>query len=340
MLNKKIIQDFNNIFPKYISDEFLFSSEDYMLFLDKLTIDPLLFFNKWSDINRQSIVDKYWRSNTKLDWKWSLSFPLFSLLEKYEDHIKNPTVIGFSGLPGSGKSTLGLWMDNVARELGLEIKVISLDDFYLPGKEMDHAMQGNPWDVPRGFPGSHSLDLLNDSLETFLKTGVLKCPTFDKSLRDGKGDRSGWCELKSKVLILEGWFVGCEPLSDHFELDNICEDILDLPLTSIEREYRFSIQESLDDYSKIWKKLDKIWHLKSSNFNNIITWKTQQEDEMIKLKGTGLKGHNLTNFIRMIQTSIPQKSLTSLNSDTIIEIDINRRIDNIYTNSYNFISFN
>ena len=63
-------------------------------------------------------------------------------------------------------------------------------------------MNGNPWNVPRGFPGSHSLDLLNQSLDTFLKTGFIS-PTFDKSLRNGKGDRSGWCELNPKVLILK-----------------------------------------------------------------------------------------------------------------------------------------
>ena len=63
------------------------------------------------------------------------------------------------------------------------------------------------------FSGSHSLDLLNQSLDVFLKTGVLNSPTFDKSLRDGKGDRSGWCDSEPRVLILEGWFVGCEPVS-------------------------------------------------------------------------------------------------------------------------------
>ena len=89
------------------------------------------------------------------------------------------------GLPGSGKSTLGFWIDSVARELSLDIKVISLDDFYLPGQEMDIAIKGNPWNVPRGFPGSHSLDLLHQSLDTFLNTGVLCSPTFDKSLRHG-----------------------------------------------------------------------------------------------------------------------------------------------------------
>ena len=52
------------------------------------------------------MIDKYWRQNTRLDWKWSLSFPFFSFLEKYIENFDHPKIIGFSGLPGSGKSTL------------------------------------------------------------------------------------------------------------------------------------------------------------------------------------------------------------------------------------------
>ena len=106
--------------------------------------------------------------------------------------------------------------------------------------------------------------------------------------------------------------------------------------SQIEKYYRGTIQDSLTYYSKIWKKFDKLWHLKSSNFNNTIKWKTEQEKEMIKLKGSGLKDNSLTDFIRMIQASIPQQSFSCINSDTTIEVNQNRRINNIYTNTYLF----
>ena len=328
--------NFEDIFPNYLKNNFHFSLDSFRLFLEGLSINPSSFFNKWSDINRQSIADKYWKPNTKPDWKWSLSFPFFSLLENYINTINNPIIIGLSGLPGSGKSTIGFWIDSVASDLNIDIKVISLDDFYLPGQEMDLAMKGNPWNVPRGFPGSHSLDVLNQSLEIFLKTGILTSPTFDKSLRDGKGDRSGWCKSKPKVLILEGWFVGCEPVSDLNKIDTLSEDKFNLSLSQNEKDYRPLIQESLVKYSKIWKKLEKTWHLKSTNFNNTILWKTQQENEMIKLKGSGLRGDRLTDFIRMIQTSIPHQSLSFINSDTTVEINQFRRIDKLITTKYYF----
>ncbi len=331
MKTQFINNDFSGNFPKQVGDDFLFSFENYLLFLEGLSINPSLFIQKWSDSNTQSIVEKYWKTNTKSDWKWSLTFPFFSFLENYINFFNNPVIIGFSGLPGSGKSTLGFWVDCVARELNLDIKVISLDDFYLPGYEMDIAIKGNPWNVPRGFPGSHSLDLLNQSLDSFLKTGVLSSPTFDKSLRDGKGDRSGWREFTPRVLVLEGWFVGCEPVSDLSKINELSEEDFNLPLTQSEKDYRILIQDSLYEYRKIWCKLDKIWHLKSSKFNNTILWKSQQEAEMIKSKGSGLKGNSLTDFIRMIQTSIPQNTLSFINSDTTVEINQDRRIISLRT---------
>ncbi len=336
MIAKDISNCFNDRFSKDIKNNFLFSFDSYRLFLEGLCIQPSSFFHKWSDHNTKTIIDKYWKPNTNLDWKWSLTFPFFSLLENYAYSIDSPIIIGFSGLPGSGKSTLGLWIDSVAREMSLDIKVISLDDFYLPGKEMDIAMKDNPWNVPRGFPGSHSLDILNQSLDTFLKSGVLSSPTFDKSLRDGKGDRLGWCKLKTKVLILEGWFVGCEPVSDLLNVDDLAEEQFNLLLSQSEKEYRNLIQKSLLQYSRIWRKFTKVWHLKASNFDNTIIWKSQQENEMILQKGSGLKGNNLSNFIRMIQTSIPQKSLSFINSDTTVVINQDRRIEKLITNKYHF----
>ena len=65
-------------------------------------------------------------------------------------------------------------------------------------------------------------------------------------------------------------------------------------------------------------------------------WKTQQEEEMIKIRGSGLKGNNLTDFIRMIQSSIPQQSLSFINADTTVQINQHRRIDKLLTTNYHF----
>ena len=74
-----------------------------------------------------------------------------------------------------------------------------------------------------------------------------------------------------------------------------------------------------------------MFHLKATDFNNTILWKTQQEQEMHKLKGSALQGNQLTDFIRMLQASIPQKSLDFINSDITIEINKYRRIHKLHT---------
>ena len=60
MIDKNSIDQFNNIFPKEISEEFLFTLYDYCLFLEDLSINPLSFYRKWNDSYRKSVIDKYW----------------------------------------------------------------------------------------------------------------------------------------------------------------------------------------------------------------------------------------------------------------------------------------
>ena len=82
----------------------------------------------------------------------------------------------------------------------------------------------------------------------------------------------------------------------------------------------------------------KLMHRPSPNFDH----RTKgQAPEMLVLHYTGMKSENdainrLTDFIRMIQVSIPQQSLSCISSDTTIEINQSRRINKLNTNTYRF----
>jgi len=78
---------------------------------------------------------------------------------------------------------------------------------------MKLVIKNTPWNVSRGFPGSHSVKLMHDKLLDWKNNGELNVPVFDKSLRNGLGDRSHWRSDNPDLLILEGWFLGTEPLS-------------------------------------------------------------------------------------------------------------------------------
>ena len=63
MISNKNNHNFINIFPRYIQDEFLFSIDNYKLFLERLSINPLLFYDSETDlssINRNnSTIEEY-----------------------------------------------------------------------------------------------------------------------------------------------------------------------------------------------------------------------------------------------------------------------------------------
>ena len=82
MKDKDSNYDINDIFPKDIRDDFLFPLDSYRLFLEGLSINPSLFYQKWSDVHVQSIIDKYWKPTQKSDWKWSLALPIFFSFRK------------------------------------------------------------------------------------------------------------------------------------------------------------------------------------------------------------------------------------------------------------------
>jgi len=55
-------------------------------------------------------------------------------------------------------------------------------------------------------------------------------------------------------------------------------------------------------------------------------WKTNQEKEMFLQKGNALKDEKLSNFLRMLNVSIPYKSFDFINSYALFLIDQERNL--------------
>jgi len=55
-------------------------------------------------------------------------------------------------------------------------------------------------------------------------------------------------------------------------------------------------------------------------------WKTNQEKEMFLQKGNSLKDKKLSNFLRMLNVSIPHKSFDFINSYALLLIDQERNL--------------
>jgi len=281
--------------------------------------DWINFWNNQKDILS---IDQFWSNKVNDDWIWGLALPLLSQAYKFKNNFSDRKIIGISALPGTGKTTLGKWLEAISLKLDFKIAVISIDDFYLPSDEMKLAIKNNPWNVSRGFPGSHSVELMHDKLLNWKISGELNVPVFDKSLRNGLGDRSYWRSDNPDLLIIEGWFLGIEPLSN--DIDE--QQIKSLNLSLDESLYRFNIQKNLNSYLDVWSLLDNIWHLKPLKFEYMNMWKSNQEKEMLLQKGSALKDEKLSNFLRMLNVSIPHKSFDLINSYAMFLINQERNL--------------
>ena len=280
------------------------------------------WFMFWSLKKEILSIDNFWDDNVNDDWIWGLALPLLSQAYKLNKKSPERKIIGISALPGTGKTTLGKWLESISLKLKFKLSVISIDDFYLPSDEMEIAIKNNPWNVSRGFPGSHSIDLMKEKLLKWKTDGQLNVPVFDKSLRKGLGDRAHWREESPDLLIIEGWFLGVKPLS--IDLDN--SEKISPPLSVFESSYRNKIQNNLDQYLDVWNMIDQIWHLKPLKFEYLNEWKSNQEKSMQFKSGSSLKDDNLSNFLRMLNVSIPHKSFDDINSDVLLMINQERKL--------------
>ncbi len=319
LLEEEILTPWSN--PKH--PDIHFSSEGLEKLLTKLGWPLTIHWvEHWTKRGGVSLEATKWPLGTKSDWVWGIGFPLMSDLERFLETQNERVLFGLSGLPGCGKTSLGKWIEAAAQKLSLPINVISLDDFYFPYKELKKIMAGNPWGVPRALPGSHDIDLMWESISTWKETGKLLVPQFDKALQNGKGDRCGWRESNPKVLVIEGWFLGCQA-KNSLEIKDAQADVI----SPCEKSYRVKILEELLKYQKIWEAFDRTWHLKATDFSSTNKWKREQERNMQRTRGSSLKGTELDAFLRMINTALPKAILENLNADVIAHISPERTIN-------------
>ena len=295
--------------------------------------EPERWWQHWHQRNGLHLASQVWPTGIDERWITGLALPLLSLLERAAAS-GDRHVIGLSALPGCGKSTLGHWIEAAGACVQTSIAVVSIDDFHWPGERMEVRMAGNPWDAPRALPGSHDLALLHESLDRWQASGTLQVPCFERSLRDGKGDRAGWRELQPQVVLLEGWFLGVGPWTEQQEADAAAiAQASPLTPTPEELAYRPTICAALRDYTPLWDRLASLWHLRAPSTASTVTWKEQQDALMQRTTGVRMEAAMFRQFVRMLQLAILPTALQSIpRADTVVRIDASRRIEAIALN--------
>jgi D-glycerate 3-kinase len=247
--------------------------------------------------------------------------------------LGTPFTIGICGAQGSGKSTLAMILRALLAERGRSIALLSLDDFYLGRAERARlAQQVHPLLATRGVPGTHDVDLAEQTFEALNGTGTVAIPSFDKA-RDERRPVADWTSVAAPVdvILFEGWCVGARPQE---------EAALREPVNELERRrdgegtWRRYVNEQLETrYRPLFERVDDLVLLKAPSFEVVYEWRAEQERKLReRLEREGgdtsrlMDEAMLRDFIahyerltRHILTEMPARA------DIVIDLDAQRR---------------
>ncbi|CEM11788.1 unnamed protein product [Vitrella brassicaformis CCMP3155] len=204
-------------------------------------------------------------------------------------------LVGFSAPQGCGKTTLVTFLKTLFEQEGLTCTVVSIDDFYLTGEEQEQlarAYPDNPLLRYRGNAGSHDLPLGRDTLmrlQSAKKGTSVAVPRYDKSLREGRGDRAPqgqWPTVEGPVdvVLCEGWMFGFPPLSDD---DPALDGDPNLQL----------VNRLLRGYEQ-WDELMDAWiAIQIGDPKWVYDWRLEQEQAMKSSGKPGMTDQQVGDFV-------------------------------------------
>lgn len=210
---------------------------------------------------------------------------------------------------GAGKTTLSGMLRQLAPEQGLRLAVASIDDAYLPWQERLEAMAGNPFGVTRVPPGSHDPQLLCRVIDRWRNGEPLELPRFDKTLRNGQGDRAAGVCLHADALLLEGWLLGCKPLGSALGAALARQEDQELSaalgLRPLERAWLPRWDQALEAYQPLWARSDGLWLLRPQRWSLPRRWRFQAEARQRRRGGSSLSAAALDQLVRASLCSLP-----------------------------------
>ncbi len=237
-------------------------------------------------------------------------------------------VYAIAGLQGSGKSTLAAQVAALARERGLRVATLSIDDVYFGRRERQRlARDVHPLLVTRGPPGTHDLALACETLDALRAGDVARLPRFDK-LGDRRLPPSRWRTVGAvDLVLLDGWCLKV-PAETPVQLRD--------PINPLEHDedphgiWRRWCNDRLGrDYPALWTRVDRLLWLQPPDFAPVTRWRWQQE-QALRATRPGRTGMTRTEVERFVQhfERISRQALRTLPAiaDRTLVMDALRRV--------------
>jgi len=247
-----------------------------------------------------------------------------------------PLFISINGAQGTGKSTLSHFLKYlIEAETDYSVANISLDDFYSTRIEREKlAILHHPLLVTRGVPGTHDIQLMENTISKLLHGKKCLIPRFNKAM-DDRYSKDQWtsCNENTDIVLFEGW-CNHSPVQDE-------KDLI-IPVNQLEATedaegiWRHFSNEQLKIYhKKIFNHADMSIILKAPDFEKIYQWRSLQEDKLRKNSKPGeesriMDQNQLNRFIQHYER-ITRHTLQNLplTADVVIPIEADHSINSI-----------
>ena len=202
--------------------------------------------------------------------------------------VTNPLIVGIQGHQGCGKSTFCEIIKFITNKYyNINTNSLSIDDLYLPFKDLQNLKLNDPRFKYRGPPGTHDINLGMELLNKIKNRQInFELTRFDKKLMNGLGDRmknGEMVETPIDLFLLEGWFLGAEPI------DIIVNDL------------QASVNENLKNYKKMWNFCDEWIILRPYDFKYSKEWRIEAE----KVNKQGLDEKTINDFVDFYWNALP-----------------------------------
>ena len=260
-----------------------------------------------------------------------------ALVEKLRGH-RAPSLVGVSGLQGSGKSTLVAQLVQALNREGIRTVAMSIDDFYYGRRARARlARDVHPLLATRGVPGTHDLDLIDDTLAAIRVASPARpacIPRFDKG-RDTRITRARWRRITQQpdIVLLEGWCVGVPAQSAR---------AVRKPVNALERDedsdgrWRGYVNAQLrTGYAALWQRFATLVLLQAPGFDIVERWRNEQEQALRRAQAPrAMSPAQLRRFI-MHYERLSRQALRTLPglADIRVVLDARRRVRRIDTST-------